>query len=92
MRKLQKAAFVGAVLGSVGSLGAGTALAHGEAGAHDTDIGQSTHCRTHDMNIDILGAVGALNGTLGNAANGEGSPGAQPANMGSKMSCDNNAH
>ncbi|MFG2136885.1 hypothetical protein [Streptomyces sp. NPDC048650] len=91
MRKLQKVAVVGAVLGSFASLGAGTAFAHGEAGAHDVDVTQGTSCRSHDMNIDVLGAVGALNGTLGNALNGEGAPGAQPTQLGSKMGCNNSA-
>ncbi|MEV0369268.1 hypothetical protein AB0I10_05520 [Streptomyces sp. NPDC050636] len=91
MRKLQKAAVVGAALGSFGSLCAGTAYAHGESGAHDFDVTQGTHCRSHDMNIDVLGGVGLVNGLGGNLLNGEGSPGAQPTNLGSKMSCDNNA-
>ncbi|GAU68795.1 hypothetical protein SSP35_09_00380 [Streptomyces sp. NBRC 110611] len=88
MRKLHKAAVVGAVLGSVGALSAGSAYAHGEPGH---DIKQGTSCRSHDMNISVLGALGAFNGLAGNALNGEGSPGAQPANLGSKMSCDNHA-
>jgi hypothetical protein len=91
MRKLHKAAFVGAVLGSVGSLGAGTAFAHGEAMAHDVDITQGIECRSHDMNIDILGNVGALNSVLANALNGEGSPGAQPSHLGSDMGCNSQA-
>ncbi|TJZ42819.1 hypothetical protein FCH28_33545 [Streptomyces piniterrae] len=90
MRKLHKAAVMAAVLGSVGGLGVGTAAAHGEPG-HDVDVKQATHCKSHDMNVDVLGAVGVLNGTLGNAVNGEGSPGAQPSQLGSKMSCDNHA-
>ena len=64
MRKLHKVALVGAVLGSVGSFGAGTALAHGEARAHDVDITQGIECRSHDMNIDVLGNLGALNPML----------------------------
>ncbi|MGW1378202.1 hypothetical protein ACWD6P_28570 [Streptomyces sp. NPDC002446] len=89
MRKLQKVAVLSAVLGSVGALSAGTAYAHGEAGAHDVDVKQGASCRSHDMNIDVLGSVGALNGTLGNALNGEGSPGAQPTSLGAKMRCVN---
>ncbi|MFF4949740.1 hypothetical protein ACWC2K_10535 [Streptomyces chattanoogensis] len=91
MRKLQKAAVVGAILGSVGALGAGTASAHGEAGAHDIDVTQNTSCRSHDMNVDILGSVGALNGLAGNALNGEGHPGGQTTRMGASMGCNNNA-
>lgn len=91
MRKLQKAALVGAVLGSVGSFGVGTAVAHGEAGAHDFDVTQGIECRSHDMNIDVLGSLGALNGVLANAFNGEGSPGAQPTHLGSDMGCNSRA-
>ncbi|MDO0913856.1 MULTISPECIES: hypothetical protein [unclassified Streptomyces] len=88
MHKLQKVAFLGAVLGSVGSLGVGTAFAHGEAGAHDLDITQGIECRSHDMNIDVLGSLGVLNGAVANALNGEGSPGAQPSHLGSDMGCN----
>ena len=94
MRKLQKAALVGAaVLGSLGSLGAGPAFAHGEAGAHDGgfDVSQGIECRSHDMNVDVLGSVGALNGVLGNALNGEGNPGAQDHHLGSDMGCNSKA-
>ena len=90
MRKLQKVAVVGAVLGTLGSFGAGTAFAHGEPG-HDIDVTQGVECRSHDMNIDVLGSVGALNGVLGNALNGEGSPGAQPNHLGSDMGCNSKA-
>ncbi|KMS68974.1 hypothetical protein ACM01_36890 [Streptomyces viridochromogenes] len=91
MRKLQKVALVGAVLGSVGSFGVGTAVAHGEAMAHDVDITQGIECRSHDMNIDVLGSLGLVNGALGNALNGEGSPGAQPSHLGSDMGCNSGA-
>ncbi|KUN83342.1 hypothetical protein AQJ66_19085 [Streptomyces bungoensis] len=91
MRKLHKAVLVGAaVLGTVGSFGVGTAAAHGEPG-HDMEISQGVECRSHDMNIDVLGSVGALNGVLGNALNGEGAPGAQPNHLGSHMGCNNQA-
>ncbi|KUL21700.1 hypothetical protein [Streptomyces regalis] len=88
MHKLQKVALLGAVLGSVGSLGVGTAFAHGEGGAHDLDITQGIECRSHDMNIDVLGSLGVLNGAVANALNGEGSPGAQPSHLGSDMGCN----
>ncbi|MEU7642240.1 MULTISPECIES: hypothetical protein [unclassified Streptomyces] len=114
MRKLRKAAVVIAVLGSVGFLGAGTAVAHGGSkggtnsfsseeedggmrggmrGGKDALFGitQTTQCRSHDLNIDILGAVGALDGALGNALNGEGSAGAQQTKLGSDMGCNNGA-
>ncbi|TJZ42821.1 hypothetical protein FCH28_33555 [Streptomyces piniterrae] len=86
MRKLHKAAVVAAVLGSVGFLGAGTANAHGGVG-----ISQGSSCRSHDLNVDVLGEVGILNGVLGSALNGEGSPGAQVTHMGSTMGCNNSA-
>ncbi|MDF3142673.1 MULTISPECIES: hypothetical protein [unclassified Streptomyces] len=88
MHKLQKVALLGAVLGSVGSFGVGTAFAHGEGGAHDLDITQGIECRSHDMNIDVLGSLGVLNGAVANALNGEGSPGAQPSHLGSDMGCN----
>ena len=90
MRKLQKFAVVGAaVLGTVGSFGVGTAFAHGgEAGI---DVDQAIECRSHDMNISVLGEVGAVNGLLGNALNGEGNPGAQESHLGSEMGCNSRA-
>ncbi|QHC23607.1 hypothetical protein [Streptomyces sp. GS7] len=93
MRKLQKAAVVAAVLGSFGFVGAGTAYAHGEKeggrGGTDFEVRQGSQCRSHDTNVDVLGEVGILNGVLGNALGGEGSPGAQSTRMGSSMGCDN---
>ncbi|WP_369247472.1 hypothetical protein [Streptomyces sp. R41] len=91
MRKLQKVALVGAVLGSVGSFGAGTAFAHGEPGHDDFDVTQSAECRSHDMNIDVLGNVGAFSGLAGNLLNGEGDPGAQSAHLGSDLGCNSRA-
>ncbi|MEE6267359.1 hypothetical protein V2E29_17140 [Streptomyces diastatochromogenes] len=110
MRKLRKAAVVIAVLGSVGFLGAGPAIAHGgsqggtnsfssdredggKRGGRDGIFGvsQATQCRSHDLNIDVLGAVGLLDGALGNALNGEGSAGAQQTKLGSDMGCNNGA-
>ncbi|GAU68784.1 putative hypothetical protein [Streptomyces sp. NBRC 110611] len=55
-------------------------------------IKQNTSCRSHDMNIDILGQVGILNGLLGNALNGEGHSGGQHTKQGSSMGCNNAAH
>ncbi|MFH8567999.1 hypothetical protein ACH4FH_06070, partial [Streptomyces sp. NPDC017993] len=54
-------------------------------------VAQNTQCKSHDLNVNILGQVGLLNGALGNALNGEGSPGAQRGSQGSKMGCDNAA-
>ncbi|MGP4043306.1 hypothetical protein [Streptomyces sp. 2A115] len=90
MRKLQKVVIVGAVLGGIGSFGAGTALAH-ERGHDGFDVTQGIECRSHDMNIDVLGSVGAINGLLGNALNGEGNPGAQQSHLGSDMGCNSQA-
>ncbi|ANZ14450.1 hypothetical protein O1L44_00475 [Streptomyces noursei] len=88
MRKLQKATVVAIVLGSFGFLGAGTAYAGGRGGT-DFDIRQGSQCRSHDLNVDVLGEVGIVNGLLGNALGGEGSPSAQATSMGSRMGCDN---
>lgn len=57
----------------------------------DVKIGQHTMCRSHDMNLNVLGEVGLLNGVLGNALNGEGSPGKQGTHQGSRMGCNNSA-
>ncbi|MEU9125186.1 hypothetical protein AB0C96_36040 [Streptomyces sp. NPDC048506] len=93
MRMLRKAVVVVAVLGSVGLLGAGTAYADGGKedgrGNGHFDIRQGTSCRSHDLNVDVLGAVGILNGALGNVLGGEGSPGVQQTKMGSSMGCNN---
>ncbi|MEU7637999.1 MULTISPECIES: hypothetical protein [unclassified Streptomyces] len=89
MRKLHKAAVVAAVLGGVSILGVGTATADG--GGNRFDIRQSSMCRSHDTNVDILGEVGIANGLGGNLLGGEGSPGAQSTHMGSKMGCNNGA-
>ncbi|MFD9500662.1 hypothetical protein [Streptomyces sp. NPDC060035] len=89
MRKLQKAAVVVAMLGSVGFLGAGTAFA-GDHGS-DIEVSQANECKSHDLNIDILGNVGVANGVLGNLLGGEGDPGAQVTKQGSSVSCTNSA-
>ncbi|MEU9184811.1 hypothetical protein AB0D14_09630 [Streptomyces sp. NPDC048484] len=92
MRKLQKAVLVGAILGSVGSFGAGTAVADGGDQGHDGfGVTQGIECRSHDMNIDVLGSLGALDGLLGNALNGEGNPGAQSNHLGADMGCNSRA-
>ncbi|MFF4112293.1 hypothetical protein ACFY0P_02245 [Streptomyces sp. NPDC001714] len=90
MRTFQKAVLAGAaVLGSVCSVGCNTAFAHSEPG-HDIDVTQGNECRSHDMNIDVLGNIGALTGLAGNL-NGEGNPGAQQNHLGSDVSCSNQA-
>ncbi|MEV8524304.1 hypothetical protein ACFYMW_10625 [Streptomyces sp. NPDC006692] len=55
------------------------------------NVSQGTQCRSHDLNIDVLGAVGVLNGVLGGALNGEGNAGAQQNKLGSSMGCNNAA-
>jgi hypothetical protein len=87
MRKIQKAALVAAMLGSIGFVGAGTAAAHGG----DFDITQANACRTHDLNVAALNNIGVLNGLGGNILGGEGNPGAQLFDQGSKLSCSNSA-
>ncbi|ARF59478.1 hypothetical protein B1H19_15415 [Streptomyces gilvosporeus] len=57
----------------------------------DVDISQQTKCKSHDLNINILGQVGLLNGALGNALNGKGHPGKQETRQGSSMGCNNYA-
>ncbi|MFC5217885.1 hypothetical protein [Streptomyces coerulescens] len=97
MHKLRKAAVVVAALGTVGLLGAGTATAdghggHGGKGGGDKfSVLQSSNCKSHDLNVDVLGQVGVLNGLLGSALNGEGDPGAQDTHIGSSMGCNNSA-
>ncbi|WP_274560713.1 hypothetical protein [Streptomyces spiramyceticus] len=97
MYKLRKAAVLVAALTSVGLLSAGTAQAdqggHGRGGKGGDrfNINQSSTCRSHDLNLDILGQVGLLNGALGSALNGEGNSGAQDTHMGSTMGCNNSA-
>ncbi|MFF2810729.1 hypothetical protein ACFVT2_26845 [Streptomyces sp. NPDC058000] len=89
MRKLQKTVVVSVALGGFGFLCAGTAYADGGRGDIGFDVRQGSQCRSHDTNVDVLGEVGILNGVLGNALGGEGSPGAQSTRMGSSMGCDN---
>ncbi|MCX5053462.1 MULTISPECIES: hypothetical protein [unclassified Streptomyces] len=93
MHMLRKAAVLVVALGTVGFLNVGAAQAHGgqDGGGQGGvfTVQQSTTCRSHDLNIDILGAVGLLNGVLGGALNGEGNPGAQEDHLGSTMGCNN---
>ncbi|MFF4502992.1 hypothetical protein [Streptomyces sp. NPDC001401] len=96
MHKLRKAAVLVAALSSVGLLSAGAAQADqggfgsGEGGHRGGfNILQSTTCRSHDANVDVLGQVGILNGVAGNLLNGEGNPGAQDTHLGSDMGCNN---
>ncbi|MEV5873140.1 hypothetical protein AB0L75_02730 [Streptomyces sp. NPDC052101] len=89
MHRLRKAAVLVAAVSTVGLATAGTAYA---GGGHDHDgVMQSSQCKDHDLNLDVLGEVGILNGLLGNALNGEGDPGAQGTHIGSSMGCNNSA-
>lgn len=78
MRKFQTAAVATVIISSLGFLGVSTATAAAAQGPHGGG------CRSHDLNIDILGQVGILNGFAGNGLNGEGSPGAQFTDIGSE--------
>ncbi|MEV6166639.1 hypothetical protein AB0L99_00240 [Streptomyces sp. NPDC051954] len=78
MRKLQKAAVAAAIIGSFSFIATGTATAQS---AHAMYGGGG--CKSHDLNVDILGQVGLLNGLLGNAINGEGNAGGQHNHVGS---------
>ncbi|MDF3146365.1 MULTISPECIES: hypothetical protein [unclassified Streptomyces] len=96
MHKLRKAAVLVVALGSVGLLGAGTATAHGNdghggKGGDKFSVLQSSSCKSHDLNLDVLGQVGILNGLLGNGLNGEGNAGGQDTHLGSTMGCNNSA-
>ncbi|WP_369247476.1 hypothetical protein [Streptomyces sp. R41] len=95
MHKLRKAAVLVAALGSVGLLSAGAAHADqggwgsGEDGKKSYNVLQSSTCKSHDTNLNILGSVGLLTGLLG--VNDEGNPGAQQTSLGSSQGCDNSA-
>ncbi|MBT2510710.1 hypothetical protein J7I98_33745 [Streptomyces sp. ISL-98] len=96
MRKFRKAAVLVAALASVGLLSAGTAHAGGHGHGHHKsgdhfNIQQSSKCTSHDLNVDVLGQVGVLNGLGGNLLNGEGNSGAQDTHIGSSMGCGNSA-
>jgi len=91
MHQLRKAAVLVAALGSVGFLTVGAAHADGRQGGGGVDVLQSTTCRSHDLNLDVLGSVGLINGLLGNGLNGEGNSGAQETSLGSDMGCNNGA-
>ncbi|MQY32408.1 hypothetical protein SRB17_03560 [Streptomyces sp. RB17] len=96
MHKLRKAAVLIAAVSSLGLMG-GTAHAGGQEGGKGGGHGdkfsvlQSSNCKSHDLNLDILGEVGLLDGLAGDLANGEGDPGAQATHLGSTMGCNNSA-
>ncbi|WP_371674004.1 hypothetical protein OG985_43810 [Streptomyces sp. NBC_00289] len=78
MRKLRKAAVAVAIISGFSLMGTGSATAQAADGRHG-----GGGCKSHDLNIDILGQVGILNGLGGNLINGEGSPGGQSTDIGS---------
>ncbi|MEV7991970.1 hypothetical protein AB0O67_08630 [Streptomyces sp. NPDC086077] len=80
MRRFHKAAVATVIISSVSFMGICPATAAVAQGPHGGG------CRSHDLNIDILGQVGILNGLGGNLINGEGDPGAQVTDIGSD--CD----
>ncbi|MEU1401765.1 hypothetical protein ABZ471_05245 [Streptomyces sp. NPDC005728] len=84
MRKLHKAAVAAAIIASVGSIGTGTATAT----AHSAVSMKGGGCKSHDLDLDLLGEVNVLGGVAGNLLNGEGNPGAQFTHVGSEMGCD----
>ncbi|MBG0852831.1 hypothetical protein I2W78_13515 [Streptomyces spinoverrucosus] len=91
MRKLRNVAVLVAALSSIGLVG-GTAHADQGKDGKDGDkfhVSQSSQCKSHDLNLDVLGAVGLLNGLLD--LNGEGSNGSQNTHLGSTMGCNNSA-
>ncbi|MEV5727420.1 hypothetical protein AB0N50_16640 [Streptomyces pharetrae] len=90
MRKLRNVAVLVAALGTIGMVGS-TAHANDGKDGDKFSISQRTECKSHDLNLDVLGNVGILNGLLGNALNGEGNPGAQSTELGSEMGCNNSA-
>ncbi|WP_250403296.1 hypothetical protein [Streptomyces cellostaticus] len=93
MRKLRNVAVLVAAIGSLGLVGGTAQAAGGHGGDHGDrfNVTQSSNCKSHDLNLDLLGEVGLMNGLLGNGLNGEGSPGAQNTHIGSTMGCNNSA-
>ncbi|GGV27673.1 hypothetical protein GCM10010260_80200 [Streptomyces filipinensis] len=83
MRKLSKAAVAAAVIASVSFIATGTATAQAAVPMYG-----GGGCKSHDLDLDLLGEVGIANGLLGNLVNGEGSPGAQITHVGSDCGHD----
>ncbi|MFF4606480.1 hypothetical protein ACFY12_27585 [Streptomyces sp. NPDC001339] len=64
----------------------------GKSHGHRLEIRQSTSCRTHEANVDVLGNVSILDGLLTNAGNGEGHhhhPDGQSTGVGTTAGCNN---
>ncbi|OEV04772.1 hypothetical protein [Streptomyces oceani] len=75
MRKLQSAAAVAAMVGALGFIGVGTAVANG--GHHgpdkvnvETEVEQSSKCYLNDSDFNLLSNIGLLNGLLGEGDSG----------------------
>lgn len=86
MRKIQKAAVVVAMLGSVAALGAGTAVA-GESPEFKVSGGG---CTVNGDSIAVLSNVGILNGVLGEGIltfGDEDENGSQDLEQGHKVDC-----
>ncbi|AQS69541.1 hypothetical protein [Streptomyces pactum] len=86
MRKIQKAAVVVAMLGSVSALGAGTAMA-GEA---DTSFDvKGGGCSVSGDSNQLIGNVGVLNGVVGGILTfgNDGDHGTQGNEQGHKVDC-----
>ncbi|MFD5447387.1 hypothetical protein ACWDTR_14410 [Streptomyces sp. NPDC003470] len=85
MRKIQKAAVVVAMLGSVGALGAGTAVA-GEGADFAVKGGG---CSVSGDSNQLIGNVGVLNGVVGGLLTfgNDGDHGTQENEQGHKVDC-----
>ncbi|MFF7854759.1 hypothetical protein [Streptomyces sp. NPDC007904] len=88
MRKIQKAALVVAMLGSVGALGAGTAVAS-DKGETSFEV-SGGGCTVNGDSISVLSNVGILNGVLGEGIltfGDEDENGSQELEQGHKVDC-----
>ncbi|MEU2624762.1 hypothetical protein ABZ642_42760 [Streptomyces sp. NPDC007157] len=80
MNSFRKVAVAAAIISGVSLVAISPANAQA---AQSMRGGGGGGCKSHDLNLDILGEVGILNGLGGNLINGEGSPGAQVTDIGS---------
>ncbi|KOV61508.1 hypothetical protein [Streptomyces sp. MMG1121] len=76
MRKISKVAAAAAIITGFSVMGVGTATAQA------AEVMHGGGCRSHNLNVDVLGEVGILNGLAGNVLNGEGNPGGQITDFG----------
>jgi hypothetical protein len=90
LRKTSLAAAMVTLVAAGAALFSGSALANDDGKKHGKiDIDQVNACHTEDVNVAALNNVGVLNGLLGNAVGGKGSPGAQAFDQGGTVSCAN---